>query len=144
MPYTRVKLIDPAPGGLGTYSFEVNNNDEDVARRRNVDSFQNTSGGSWIFQQGQDDPLTISISGTMLTKSQNRMLTWFFNRCSQHTMIYEDFEGQQYEVMITAFAPKRVRATRNPRGGVDNPLHYYTYTMEMMVLTVMSGDWTLA
>jgi methyltransferase-like protein len=144
MAYQRVKLIDPAPGGLGEYSFEINNEDEEMGAKRNVDSFMNTSGQGWIIQQGQDDPPNIQISGKMLTKNQNQRLTQFYNRCAQHTMYYQDFEGQTYEVMITGYSPKRLRASRNPRGGAVNPLHYYSYTLEMLVVTVISGDWLLA
>lgn len=147
MAYTRVKLIDPSfglVGNLGTYDWEVNYNSEsEFGAQRNVDSFQNTSGTGFIIQQGDDQPIAISVSGKFFTKAQHQKFVAFYKRSQFQTMVFEDFEGAQYEVMITAYKPQRVRTQRNPRGNnEDNRLHYYEYTMEMLVLNVISGDWT--
>lgn len=149
MAYTRVKLIDPAfgvVGNLGTYVFDVGYNDEgEFGQRRSMEAFANTSGNGFIVQQGQDEPMTISISGTILKKSQHIQFVNFFKRSKIQSMVFEDFEGNRYEVMITAYLPKRTRAARNDRGRADgNLLHYYTYTLEMMVLSVISGEWLAA
>lgn len=147
MAYTRVKLIDPSygiVGNLGTYDWDVNYDEENTfGRTRNIDATQNTGATDFIFQQGADEPMVISVSGKALTKMQHAKFCAFYSRSQYQTMIFEDFEGAQFEVMITSYQPKRVRAARNPRGQAGGAgLHYYTYTLEMMVLNVLSGDWT--
>lgn len=147
MAYTRVKLIDPAygvVGNLGTYEFDVNYDDEgEMGARRDIQAFANTSGDGYIIQQGQDSPMTISVTGKILKPSQHRKFIAFYKRSKIQSMVFEDFEGFQYEVLISAYVPKRLRASANPRGRVEGAgLHYYTYSLEMMVLNVISGDWT--
>lgn len=143
MAYTRVKLIDPS-GALGVYTWDVGYNEEgEFGQRRNLEAIANTAGTGYVVQQGQDEPQAISVSGKFTTKAQHQQFIRFFKRGKLQSMIFEDFEGAQYEVLITAYLPKRMRASRNPRGGASAMYHYYSYTLEMMVLRVITGDWTL-
>lgn len=144
MAYTRCQLLDPG-NVLPVYSWDVNYNQEgEFGQRRNLEPMANTAGGIYVVQQGQDDPLQISVSGTMLRKSQHQTFVRYFKVCRERTVIFTDFEGAMFEVMISGYLPVRQRAARNPRGLVEgNFYHTYTYTLEMMVMQVLSGDWAL-
>jgi hypothetical protein len=67
------------------------------------------------------------------------MLAWY-TKCETRSIYFTDFAGDSYEVLITAFHPKRLRTMRNPRDPGAR-LWYWTYTIEMMVLAVRSGAW---
>jgi hypothetical protein len=146
MAYTRVKLIDvtPPPHSLGAYSWYVNYQEESgFGGRRDLEISANTAGTGVIIQQGGEQPVMISLTGKFPTKAQHQAFIAFFRRCQVTTVHFVDFEDQRYEVIITAYDGRRVRAARNLRGGNDAKLHYYEYTMEMQVLRTISGDWTI-
>lgn len=141
MPYGRCKLIDPAPGGLGTYDWQVNYSEEgEFGRSRNLDVTTTTDGTKIIVQQGEDEPMNISVQGTILHANQHNKFVDYFKKSKLQSLIFQDFEGHQYEVMMTAYKPQRQRTIRNPRDSTIR-LHYYTYTLEMFVLRVISGPW---
>lgn len=141
MAYGRCKLIDPSPGGLGTYDWQVNYNEEgEFGRARNLDVTTTTNGAVMIVQQGEDDPLKISVQGTILHANQHNEFVGYFKKSKLQSLIFQDFEGHQYEVMLESYKPKRLRTIRNPRDP-SIPLHYYTYSMDMLVLRVISGPW---
>lgn len=144
MAYGRVALIDPN-AVLPTYSWDINYNEEsDFGQRRSLDMFSNTSGLGFVLQQGPDEPMQISVSGTALKKSQHQAFIRFFKASRDHTIVFQDFEQAMFEVMMTAYQPRRRRAAANPRGRAEgNGLHTYDYSMEFMVINVLSGDWTL-
>lgn len=141
MAYGRVQLIDPA-GALATYSWDVNYNTEDgFNARRELEVTPNTAGTGFIVQQGADQPMAISFSGKFTKPDQHRQFIAYYAKCKFQSIYFRDFETQLYEVMMTAYLPKRTRAARNPRGGEQAKFHYYEYSMEMTVLRVISGDW---
>lgn len=141
MPYTRVKFIDPAPGGLGVYSWPVNyTEEEEFGRARNIERTATTNLMGGVKQQGDEGPMVHRVTGTILHAGQHQAFINFYNVCHHHTVVYEDFEGHQYEVLITAYKPTRQRTLRNPRDpSIDK--HFYRYTVEMEVVRVISGPW---
>jgi hypothetical protein len=58
--------------------------------------------------------------------------------CQTQTIYFTDFAGDKYEVVIDSFKPVR-HAGRNLRGGTEAPLWYWTYTIGMTVVRVISG-----
>lgn len=139
--YGRDTLIDPAPGGLGTYVFQVGHNEEEpVGGQRNLTVVTNTTGGIGLRQQGDDEPLTLTLSGTALHEHQHTTLTAFFRKSKLNTIIFRDFFGQEFEVIITSYKAKRNRTIRNPRDASIN-FHYYTWTLVLDVITVRNGPW---
>lgn len=144
MAYGRVKLIDPS-AVLPPYSWDINYGEEsDFGQRRNLEIYSNTSGLGFVLQQGADDPMQISVSGKALKRSQHQWFVRYFKASREHTIVLQDFEEAMFEVMMTAYQPRRIRAAANPRGRAEgNNLHTYDYTMEFMVINVLSGDWTL-
>lgn len=143
MPYGRVQLLDPAPGGLGAYAWQVNYSEEnEFGQARGYTTTQSADGTSMIVQQAGEEAMTLSLSGTILSRAQHQKFVQYFHRGRWQTLLFTDFEGFQYEVLMKSYKPLRKRTLSNPRDPSIR-LHYYTYTLELLVVRVATGDWTL-
>lgn len=133
-------FFDPATSE--TYAWVINHSDEEeTGRDRSVTIEANTGNVGLVKQQGELTPLTLRYTGTILTRAQLVTMNAWYTKCETRSIHFTDFAGDAYEVVITAFHPKRLRAALNPRDPVNAPLHYWTYTIEMMVLAVLGGTW---
>lgn len=138
MSAPRNQFIDPA-GVLATYSWHINHDTEqDGGRERPVDATAPTSGVGHVFQQGDETPLDLNYSGTILDPAQLDAMLDYFEACRTRTIHFLDCMGDRSEVVITSFKPIRVRCARNPRTGGT---HYWTYTITMQVIGVLAGTW---
>lgn len=139
MAYVRNQFRDPATAE--TYDWPVNHSDEGAyPKTRTLSTGGNTGHTGLIVQQGDDAPLTMELSGVIFHQSQRNAMSHWFALCTANTIIFRDFTGGEAEVIITSFDPVRKRTLRNPRDP-SIPLHYWTYTLRMQVITVLSGDW---
>lgn len=140
MAYGRNVFRAPS-GALAPYAWQVNHSDEEeVGRRRNIETTAPTSNVGLVMQQGSDGPMILRFTGTILHASQFAAMRAYFNLSRTETIIFTDFAGDSYEVVITAFNPTRKRTLRNPRD-VSIHLHYWTYTIELTVVRVLTGAW---
>ena len=141
MAYGRDTLIDPAPGGLGTYQFYVGHDEEsEFGSNTSIDRTANTAGTGLVMQAGEPSIEPISITGKILTLAQYQKLVAFERKSRHNTLIWTDFFGDSYEVVISAFKAKRMRTLFNRRDP-GMRYHYYQYTLEMTVVTVKAGAW---
>ena len=125
------------------YDWPVNHDEEEsFGKRRNIEHTASVSGWGLARQQGDDAPAVIRLSGKILHQAQVTQFDYWMAVTRYQTIHFRDFAGEEYEVIITAFEPKRVRTLFNPRDRVNAPLWYWTYVMEMEVLTVVSGSRT--
>lgn len=131
-------FINPNTGA--TYAWEINHTDEqETGRDRQLDFEANTGNVGLVKQQGELTPLVFRYTGTILTSAQlAAMLSWF-RLCETQSIYFRDFAGDEYEVTISAFHPLRKRTLRNPRQ--RELLHYWSYTIELVVLKVRAGAW---
>lgn len=137
-------FIDPT-GAVPSYPWDVNHDaEEGFGKTRNVEHTANTGLTGLVRQQGASDPMLAKLSGSILKKSQYDQFWLWWTLCEAHTIHFQDFAGVVYEVVITDFQPKRIRAAKNPRGGTDAPLHYWTYTMTMEVVSFIANGPFLA
>lgn len=137
MAYGRCQLLDPSPTGR-VYDWQVNFSEEDDFGATRGVTAMTTTGGKIILQQGEEEPTVWRITGTILHRHQNLVFHDFFRRGKFQTLIFTDFEGHQYEVLFTAYRPKRERVALNPRDPTI-PLHIYRYTMELTVVRAITG-----
>jgi hypothetical protein len=122
-----------------TYDWTVNHDEEEsFGKTRNVEATALLKGGGMVLQQADDGPLVITVSGTIFHVAQIQAFDWWMAWTKQQTIHFTDFAGDVYEVIITSFQPKRQRTLRNPRDP-SAPLWYWKYTLEMHVITVISG-----
>lgn len=130
------RFTDPATGTF--YDWHINHDtEEDGGRTRQITLSGNTSGLGLVRQQGAQTPLTLKYSGSILRRVQLQQFWHFFQLCQSQTIFFRDYYGDEYEVTITAFDPVRHRGEN--RNDPTIPHHYWTYTMEMQVLRVVSG-----
>lgn len=123
------------------YDWQVNHDEEDeFGRTRNIEHTATVAGatGDIVRQQGDDSPAVIKLSGTILHEAQVTEFDAWMLRTRFETIHFRDFTGDEYEVIITSFLPKRVRTLKNPRDPTA-PLWYWKYSMEMDVIHVLSG-----
>lgn len=131
-------LYDPATG-YG-YNFDVNHQTEQAfGKQRNIERTARTGFVGMVRQQGDDGPLLIQLKGEYFKRDQHRNLWHFYNLCKTQTVYWQDFAGDQYEVQITHFLPVRTMTAKNMRDDTA-PYHYYTYDMELDVVTILAGD----
>lgn len=140
MAYSRNRFVDPA-GVYPAYNWPVNHSEEEAfGRTHNVEQTATTNNLGLVRQQGPDDPLALKLSGTIFHEAQHGQFIGWWALSSQHSIYFYDFTGAGYEVTITSYLPTRKATLRNPRDR-SIPLHYYSYTMEMDILRVLSGPW---
>lgn len=139
--YGRDTLIDPAPGGLGEYVFQVGHSDEEeFGTGRQLTVTSNTAGGLAVFQQGDDEPLILTLHGTILHKNQHEKLIAYTKKSRDHTLIFRDFFGEEYEVIVASYKTARKRTMRNPRD-TGMLLHTHSFTLVLSVVGLVQGAW---
>lgn len=135
----RNRFTNPATGAY--YDWHINHDAEEAeGRTRNVEYTARTGNVGLVHQQGDDAPLVLKYSGKILQAAQLASMIAYYNLCSTQTVIFTDAYGDSYEVIITAFQPRRLRAVKNPRDAT-NPTRYWEYSIEMSVLRVIAGPW---
>jgi hypothetical protein len=133
-------FTNPANGA--TYTWPINHSEEEaVTKSRQMSDGASTDNIGLIPQQGAPTPMILSWKGSILTKAQLDAIISWYELCETQTIYVQDFSGARYEVLITDFDPQRVAVARNPRDPANAPLWYWTYTLTMRVLKVLSGDW---
>lgn len=120
-------------GVLPTYEFEVNHYEEEQAQRTHgMRRTANTSGTGYVRQQGGKSPDILSFSGAILTQSQYDAMVDYFEACSTRTVFFREYTGEEREVIITSFAPRRIATAKNLRE--PSLMHYWRYSIEMEVV----------
>lgn len=141
-------FIDPTNGE--TYEWPINHNDETGSSakgggmgglERNYTVSAPTSLNINIRQQAANDPLSLSWKGVALTRAQHQEFLRWFGKCSHHSIILRDFSGDEFEVVITAYIPQRTPVAQNRNDMENASTWYYSYQLDMDVLTALSGDY---
>lgn len=134
----RDKFINPSNGE--SYEWHLGHSDEEASgKARVIQESANTGNTGLVKQQGDVQPMVIKVSGTILHKKQIEEFWRWFELCETQTIYYVDFAGEEYEVIITSFLPKRQGTVKNPRDFANAPYHYWTYSLAMEVIAVRSG-----
>lgn len=141
----RNRFADPATGY--SYEWQINHSEEEeFGKARDVEYTAQTgtefgTGKVGLVRQvGDSSPLQIKLGGTILHALQHAQFVNWFQLCKSQSIYFRDFTDTTYEVFIISFQPIRHRTMRNAADPTI-PLHYWTYTMAMDVLRVLSGDW---
>lgn len=122
-----------------TYEWHVNHDSEEQSgRARAINVTPNTAATEGLKSQGDQSPLVLSWSGTILHRAQHTAMWHFFELCQWYTIELRDFDGQTYEVVISAFKPQRIRGEN--KNDPSTPHHYWKYTIEFTIINLLSGD----
>lgn len=121
-----------------TWEFPINRlGESDLSVARNLThGSPHTAMTAVRQQQGADNSLTFSFQGSILDPAMRAKLVQFFTAGEDHTLLYRDFLGDEYEVVISTFsAPaKHVLVNR-----ITGDPWYWTYTLGLTVIRVRSG-----
>lgn len=121
-------------GELATYPFEVNHSDEEGRDyNRSIERTAVTTGPKFVLQQGETAAGVLSFTGTFFTQAQHDAMKAYYDACSSRTVFFREWTGVEHEVIVTRFNPVRHRTLRNPRD--PSLLHYWSYTLEMEVIS---------
>jgi hypothetical protein len=125
------RFTNPATGAF--YDWDINHDPEGeelAGKTRQITRTPNTSGGGVVLQQGEDGSYVIKLSA---------MWAWY-RLCRTQTIYFRDFDGQDFEVVISSFQSKR-KGKLGPSGRDPSvPYHFWEYTIEMTVVKFRSGD----
>jgi len=104
-------LVDPVPGGAGTWTFEVNPNDYTGPTRKKNITFSSCAGpdGNLLLAEGREQPVTIQFSGTLLTNTQWYELFAWMN--VSHPVYLTTDLNEQLTIYITGLQFKRQART---------------------------------
>lgn len=135
---TACKFRNPRNGD--EYAWPVNHTTEEAfGKARSYEHTSPTSGVGLVRQQGDDQPLTLQLSGTILTRGQEAAFVNWFELSRTQSIYWVDWTGASYEVLITSYQPRRERVMLNPR---DRGMDYIVrWSMQLEVLAVISGPW---
>lgn len=138
MARTPCQFIDPATGFA--YAWPINHSEESEVNVANALQYSAVmAGGGLVRQQGDPSAVTISLSGTIMHRTQHQNFIYWSLLSRQQTIYWRDQDTAQYEVQITSYKPKRERVTHNPMDP-GMPLHIIRWSMDMDVFRVMWGD----
>jgi hypothetical protein len=136
----RNRFTNPANGAF--YDWQVNHSEEaSVGKTRQISESANTANTGLVKQQGDVQPLRLKFTGTIFHKAQHEQFIGWFQLCESQTILFRDFAGDEYEVIVTQYDAVRKRTVRNPRDFANAPLWYWTYELELEVVRVVSGSW---
>lgn len=137
--YRRNTFYNPRNGEV--YDWHINHSEEaQFGKTRQINNGANTGYAGLIMQQGDDEPMVLELSGTILHLAQHQAFVRWFAICRDQSIHFIDFAADRYVVIITAYNPVRQRTLSNPRDD-SMRLHYYTYTLRMQVLEFIAGPW---
>lgn len=137
------QFIDPL-GAQATYNWPINHLTESPrGRKRMTTAVAPTGGIGTVRQQGSEPPLQLVFQGTILTEAQRQTMIFWWVLCRTQTIIFNEFDGETFEVIITDYEEQKI-ATDYNRNDPTIPFHYYTYTITMDVITSVSGGWSIA
>src|SRR3954454_3299927 len=123
------------PATMATYDWPVNHSEEEpTGKTRNISRAANTGNVGAVRQQGDDGATVLTYTGTINTRAQLQQFWAWYELSKAQTIYFTDYDGQEYEVQITAFTPKRVRKLTSISRDAGMPHHYYTYSISMEVL----------
>jgi hypothetical protein len=132
----RAALINPASGVRVV--FEISPSEEQQSRRVRTVTRARPAASGWrpvtpTLQQGARGPLTKQFNGLAPSRAQHEMLLAFRRLSESQTVIFEDPDGNSYEVQVTTYEPTRRSVVRGPRGGSE--VWGYSLTLQVMNTT---------
>lgn len=124
-----------------TYTWQRGHETEDAAgKARQIGGTANTGLTGRVRQQGDDGPMTLTLHGKIQHRDQLRQFWKWYELCQTQTIYFTDFDGQQYEVQISAFTPQRVATLSNVGADPGMRHHYVQYDMVLEIYRFIAGD----
>lgn len=133
------EFINPVTAAV--YQWPVNHSSEgEAGLSRSITLGANTANTGLVRQQGDDQPLTFTLTGTIFQTAQLEAFIDWYILCKTQTIYFKKYSGDEFEVIITEFKPTEKKTLHNPKDS-EAPLWYWEYTMTIEVVTVRKGVW---
>jgi hypothetical protein len=132
------------PGEANPYYWHMNHQEEEeTGAIIGMERTAPVGGVGLVRQQGEEEPMILRMTGTILDPLQDLAFKSWRSRCMSRTIRYQDFSGDEFEVVITRYQPRRERVMNNMRAtpGTPESLYIIRYTLEMDVIQVLAGSW---
>lgn len=137
MALIRNKFVNPKTGA--EYEWHRNHSEEDpLEKRRDMTRGGTTAQTGLVRIQGEQSPYVMRLKGTIVHAEQDAMFWALWQLCETQTVYFTDFHEQEYEVLITRYAPTRTRVLRNPHDE-SMPHHIIKYELELEVVRFITG-----
>lgn len=134
------KFVNPV--NADEYLWPVNHSAEGEAGVvRQLTTGASTGNNSLVQQQGDNQPLTIPLQGTIFAKAHLEAFIEWYELCEHQTIDFHKFDGDIYSVLITSFKALQKPVVHNPKDAANAPLWIWTYQMELTVIAVKAGVW---
>jgi hypothetical protein len=100
------QFTDPSMATPDTYTFYANPTGDSPVYQKNL-TYQAmlAPGAPPLIFEGQDNPTTFSVTGSILVESQYAAFVYWFNK--RHPFILTDDTGRQRWIYLTNFSPVR-------------------------------------
>lgn len=135
----RNRFTNPATGV--TWTWPIGHSDEQpTTKTRSIQRTANTAVVGAVRQQGDDGPIILKFSGTILQRVQLQQFWAWYALGKTQSIFFYDFDDQGYEVLITELSVTRKRKLSHTGRDPSMPFHFYTYDITMEVLSVLQGD----
>lgn len=135
------RFTNPATGTV--YDWHTNHDpqgEEMAGKSRALARVSNTSSSGVVLQQGEDGSYVIKLSGRIDMRAQFVAFWTWYALSKTQTIYFRDFDGQIFEVMMTALTTKRVGKLSPSGRDPSVPYHTWQYSLEMTVVNFISGD----
>lgn len=124
-----------------TYVWQRNHAEEDPSGlTRNVSASSTTGSTGMVRQQGERQPFQKKVKGKIVHRAQFQAFLAWYEKCENQTIIFTDWDGQQWEVQITDFQWSRVRRLKASAPDPAMQDHSIDYTMTLDVYRMVAGD----
>lgn len=114
-------FFDPATGV--SYQWPRNNSKVEKAERSRALTELAPTAAGWqdgvrpALQQNLEAPEVLVLTGRVWDVDQVRVFSDFLRITKRRTVIFEEFSGERYEVLLDSLEPKRIPVVRAPNGG---------------------------
>lgn len=138
MPDGRNSFVDPKTNV--EYVWARNHETEEASgKAREITGTANTGLTGRVRQQGDDGSLVLKLGGRITHRDMLVQFWHWYALSRTQTIYFRDFDGDEYEVQITSFQPKRVRKLRAVSPDPAMQTYYVEYTLEMEVYGIRAG-----
>lgn len=127
------RFKDPANGD--TYDWHINqgwDGEEDV--NDYAFSWASTTGGAALPQFGGAKAQIKTLRGTILHLAQHTEFLAWAALSQEHTIYFRDVDGNEFEVVILAYRPRRIGVLKNWSDPVNMPQYIYRYEMQLLMM----------
>lgn len=133
------RFKNPADGS--TYDWHINQawDGEDDSGVESTYTWASSTGGAALPQFGGLKATIKTLKGTILHLAQHEAFLAWAAIAQNHTIYFRDVDGDEWEVMILKYLPRRQGVARNIMDFANMPYYIYRYELTMVFLGAVAA-----